>query len=145
MSIYRVLGVLREFAHTVPQVESLQAMMSKERLGEMARLYKQNVSNANWQAGSHLATAGLCLAAGVFATQLRMDASSAITVSSKLGEAGTTVVRSWETGTTGELRRVEHDVNKGSDAGKRFTEFFQQFMRNVETMSQHRSRARLSQ
>ncbi len=143
MSIYKVLGALEKWAHAVTNVESLQHAISKERQDRMTNLVQANVSNTHWKAASHLFTGAISLIAGTAATRIGVDASSAITISSKVGETGTTWIGSWEAQTQGDQRKTEHQLSKGSETARRYTEFFQQFMRNVEAMSQLRSKVRL--
>ncbi len=138
--MYRLLEVLTELSATVPEIENMHSALARDRANRLTKLFGDSVSNQNWQAASHLGAAALCLFAGVAATKTGFDGASAITVTSKLGDATSTWLRGTETGLQGDRQRLEHELNKGPD--KRLNEFLQQFMRNAETISQQRGRIR---
>ncbi len=131
-------GFLRAVANMAPltaKLENLQSSISADRLKTMTELYGKNVWINTKQFYGHAFGAGLCLAAGVapaFGTPVWYDAYSAVTTASKGSEAIGSWFRHEETDVQGELRKVQHHLDKGPE--RRYSELFQQYLRAAQEM-----------
>ena len=141
-TVFRALQAYAKLAELVPDMEDLSSKISKKRIEDTKRLYKDIVTNNLAQATTHLGTAGLCLVANWLfgsGTRFGLDSMGAGQVAQKLGETVSTGLRSSETGSQGELKRVEHELNKGPDKSHR--ELLEHTANSVRNMMEWHGRA----
>ncbi len=99
-----------------------------------------DIKNNNYkQAGSHLGTAVLAVWAGVAAGKAGVDAASAISITTKLGDGAGSILRGSESWLSSEKQMEDQKITKGADAGRRVNDFYQQFRQAVQSVLDQRA------
>lgn len=128
----RLLAILSLAGQYKAEMEELYHRTFHENLTESKSLSTQTLYNNYWQAAANFGTAFAAVAAGALASQGGMDASSAVSIATKMGDS----VNSWLRGKEGWLqssqRIVEHKVTRGGEGSRRVADYMEQLRRIVQ-------------
>jgi hypothetical protein len=142
MGASRLIASCARIADTTSALQELAKKKERQDIDDFKHLNADAVWYVYAQVFAHIGTAAVCggfaavtpLVGQTFPDLKNFDAASAVTIGTKVGEVGSTLVRAGETRTQGQQRVVEHKLNKGPE--KRFDEFFQQYIRWVQEYQQ---------